>query len=78
MRRSDVAVDSRSSLSVVKIMLRKSKTDPFGRGVELFVGRMGRDLCPVAVLLNYLAIHSKEDGPLFILQDGRPCPGISW
>ena len=74
MRRSDVAVDSHSSPSVVKIMLRprKSKTDPFGRGVELFAGRTGRDLCPVTALLNYLAIRSKEDGPLFILQDGRP------
>ena len=70
--RSDVAVDSRSSPSVLSVHLRRAKTDPFGRAVTLFLGRSQSDVCPVAALLNYLAIRPAAEGPLFIHANGTP------
>ena len=44
----DVAVDDYSNPSLVRIHLRKSKTDQVGRGVDIYLGRTDDDLCPVA------------------------------
>lgn len=69
---SDVSVDSRDSPSTVRIVLKQSKTDPFRRGAEVFLGRTDNDLCPVAALLCYLARRGAAPGPLFRLEDGTP------
>ena len=53
----DVAVDDHSNPSLVRIHLRKSKTDQLGRGVDIYLGRTDEDLCPVAALLAYLAVR---------------------
>ena len=53
---SDVAVDNHESPSVIRIHLRRSKTDQFGRGVDIYLGATGDELCPVAALLAYLAV----------------------
>ena len=70
--RSDVAVDSHSSPTVLSVHLRRAKTDPFGRDVTLFLGRSQSDVCPVAALLNYLAIRLAAEGPLFVHSNGAP------
>ena len=67
----DVAVDNQENPSVIRIHLQKSKTDQFGRGVDIYMGRTGEDLCPMSALLAYLAVRGKESGPLFRLKDGR-------
>ena len=54
-----------------KIHLRTSKTDQYGQGVNIYLGRTGSDLCPVSALLAYLAARGNEPGPLFKLRDGR-------
>ena len=59
----DVTVDSQSRTQVVRITIKQSKTDLFRRGIDLFMGRMGNDLCPVAALLAYLADRGSEEGP---------------
>ena len=68
---TDVAIDDVRNPSLIRIRLRSSKTDQFGRGVDIYLGRTGADLCPVSALLAYLAVRGKEPGPLFRLQDGR-------
>ena len=68
---SDVAIDSHQSPSTVAISIKMSKTDQFGSGITIFLGRTSNELCPVAALLHYLAIRPTQDGPLFILEDGR-------
>ena len=69
----DVAVDSHSSPSMVCIHLRKSKTDPFGKGVDLFFGKTGAEVCPVAAILTYLVMRPKiKAGPLLVHADGTP------
>ena len=65
----DVAVDDHESPSVIRIHLRRSKTDQFGRGVDIYLGATGDELCPVAALLAYLAVRGGEDGPLFRFRD---------
>ena len=53
-------------------ILKQSKNDTFRRGIYLYVGRTGSDLCPVAAILAYLAVRERDgtEGPLFIYKDG--------
>lgn len=69
---SDIQVDSRTNPTMISILLRRSKTDPFGTGTYLYIGRTGTAICPVSALLAYLAIRSPNPGPLFVFQDGTP------
>ena len=68
---SDIAVDNPSNPSVIRVSIKQSKTDPFRRGVDLFLGKMASDLCPVAAMLNYLMVRGPVGGPLFRFKDGR-------
>ena len=68
----DISVDSRDNPQVLAVHLRHSKTDPFGAGCHIFLGRTGHLLCPVASVLGYLAIRPSTSGPLFIHGDGTP------
>ena len=68
----DISVDSWSSPSWVCVHLKQSKTDPFRRGVDVYLGRTDSDLCPVGALLAYLVRRGWESGPLFRHNDGRP------
>ena len=54
------------------IKLRQSKTDVFGVGVTIHLGRTGDTVCPVAALLAYLAIRPSTPGPLFLLKSESP------
>ena len=69
---SDISMDSRVNPQVLMVRLSHSKTDPFGAGVNLYLGRTGDTLCPVAAVLGYLAICHSTPGPLFHFQDGTP------
>ena len=68
----DVAVDNRSSLTMVRIHLRRSKCDQFGGGVDVVIGLTGTSLCPVTAVVNYLYIRKDRPGAFFCLQDGTP------
>ena len=70
----DVAVDSYTQPSYISVRLKRSKNDPFGQGVTLYVGRSHKKLCAVSVVLAYLAIHSPAPAPapapFFVFEDG--------
>ena len=70
--RSDVAIDSHANPSVVCIFLARAKTDPFGHGVHIYLGRTNTAVCPVTAVLCFLAIRHVRDGPLFIWSNGSP------
>ena len=57
---------------VLSILLRRSKTDPFGAGTYMYISWTGTVTCPVSALLPYLAIRPQNPGPLFIFRDGTP------
>jgi len=61
----DVAVDSKTRPQIMRVRIKASKTDPFRQGVDVFVGRTGNLLCPIAAVLAYLAVRGSGSGPLF-------------
>lgn len=68
----EIATDDKQSPSFIQISLKTSKTDPFGKGVDLTIGQTADDLCPVEAMFNYLQWRGAREGPLFIKQDGSP------
>ena len=68
---SDVAVDSQSAPSILKVHLKQSKTDQFRKGMDMHIGMTGDDLCPVSAMLAYLAVRQGAPGALFHFLDGR-------
>ena len=56
---SDLGVDDSRRPSFIKIFMKQSKTDPFRKGVALFVGASGTDLCPVASRASRLPLHER-------------------
>ena len=70
---SDISVDSHENPHVLTVHLRQSKTDPFGVGAYLHLGRTNDSiLCPVSAVLAYMAIRPSGAGPLIHFQDGTP------
>ena len=69
---SEVAINSRSAPTAVRLQLRRAKTDPFGRGVEIFLGASGTAVCLVSALMRYLAVRPPGDGQLLVWEDSRP------
>ena len=68
---ADIAVDDNKRPSLLRVNIKQSKTDPFRKGVGIFVGRTGTDLCPVGAILDYLRVRGSSPGALFIFSDGR-------
>jgi len=68
----DVALDSRSNPTIVWLLIKQSKTDPFRMGAKLCLGRTESAICPVKAILPYLAVRGGTPGPLFIFEDGTP------
>lgn len=66
----DVAIDDPYNPKAVKIRLRRSKTDQFGNGAEVIVGKTGDSLCPVAAVAAFMASRGSCPGPFFIFGDG--------
>jgi len=46
--------------------------DPFRKGVMVYVGKTGNELCPVMASTAYLAIRGTRPGPFFCHRDGTP------
>ena len=68
---SDIAIDNPKLPTVVRVTIKQSKTDPFRRGVDLFLGKTDSDLCPVQAILSYLRLRGRAEGSLFKFKDGR-------
>lgn len=68
----DVSIDNRESPKMMKIYLKRSKTDQSGRGVEVFVGCTDGFLCPLAATLSYILERSTSPGPFFQYSDCHP------
>ena len=68
--RQDLAVDNPKHPGVIRVRIKQSKTDPFRKGVDLFLGRTSSDLCPVTALLRYLVVRGAKEGPLFMFSKG--------
>ena len=80
MRAGEFTSDSRDPQEFVYPMLRKTHIhhpqwckytceEPYGKEVAIYLGRTHSVLCPVAAVLNYLAIRPPGEGPLFVRKD---------
>ena len=58
--------------TVIKLHLKQSKTDPFGRGADIVLGKTGCNLCPVAAILGYVAARGDQQGPFFVTKEAKP------
>ena len=67
----DLAIDSRKVPTLLRVRLKYSKTDPFRKSVDVFVGKTGNELCPVQVMVTYLRIRGWKPGPLFCTWEGK-------
>jgi hypothetical protein len=74
----DVTVNDNGSPSVLRVKLKQSKTDQLRQGVEVFVGRTGCLLCPVAGVVAYMARRGNQEGPFFLFKDGKPLTKASF
>ena len=69
---ADISIDDRNNPQLLKLKIKQSKTDPFRRGVDIYLGATGTTLCPIKAILPYLALRpNHHNGPLFIFEDGR-------
>ena len=57
---------------MVRFHLKQSKTDQYGRGVDIVVGRTDHDLCPVGAVLAYVAARGDRRGPFFLSSSMSP------
>ena len=55
-----------------KIHIKRSKTDPFRVGCDIYIGRGNNTVCPVEALGNFLAVCGPSPGPLFCYTEDRP------
>ena len=71
--RSSVKWSAQDGKTSLMFFLKQSKTDPFGKGVTIHIGKAAPPLCPVSAMLAYLAGSSgSEADPLFVHQSGKP------
>ena len=68
----DIAVDNPADPMAIRVHLKRSKCDQFGKGVNVFVGRTNTPICPVAAILAYIAVRGASEGPFFRLASGQP------
>ena len=68
----DIALDSRTTPTIIWVTIKQLKTDPFRKGVRLCLGRIKSGVCPIKAKLPYLAIRGSAPGALFISESGAP------
>ena len=68
----DVAVGRSRPPEAIKVHLKRSKCDQLGKGVDVYIGRTGTEVCPVNLTLQYVAERGPSPGPFFRRSDGSP------
>ena len=67
---TDIALDNKFNPSIIQVTIKQSKTDPFRQGVDLYLGKTGKDICPIQAVVPYLVRRGARPGPLFMFMDG--------
>ena len=78
----DLAMDNPGQPSTLSVRLKASKTDPFRKGITLYIGKVPSNLCPVAAMLAYYIFWVWLIGCMGVLPLGRLLPSsvvvLSW
>ena len=65
-------VSIREDGRALRVFLKRSKTDQYGRGTEVFIGSTGDELCPVHAVRSYVARRGDSPGAFFCSAEGVP------
>ena len=58
---------------ILELHVKRSKTDPFGRGMTLYIGTAVPPYCPVVAMIQYRSKRQLPPrGPLYTLSNGTP------
>jgi len=68
---TDITLDSRDNPRLIAVSIKQSKTDPFRKGVTLYLGATNHPVWPVSGILPYLALRDNQPGPLFLTKEGQ-------
>ena len=68
----DVSVDNTKDPQILKVVLKFSKMDQLGKGAEVYLGRTGCTLCPVAATVAYMVMRGDCPGQFFRFKNGQP------
>ena len=60
-----LAIDSRKKPSVFQFRIKQRQ------GLNLYLGKAGKDICPVRAMISYPVIRGSRPGPLFLTSSGR-------
>ena len=75
----DISMDNPRDPQMVRIWIKQSKTDPFQKGIGIYLGKTSSDLCLVTALLKFLTVRKKGRGPFPIPGWASPnTPSPSW
>ena len=67
----DVRVNDVGNPQYLEVRIKASKTDPFRKGVTVYLGRTEQEVCPVAAILGYMVRRGQANGPFFKFSDDR-------
>ena len=68
---ADIALYDKNNPTVIQVTIKQSETDPFRQGVDLYLEKTGKDICPVCAFIPYFVIRGAKPGPLFVFADRR-------
>ena len=68
---NSISIDNRDNPKQLKLTIKQSKTDPFRRGVNIYLGATSDIICPLRGILPYLVLRGSHPGPLFRFEDGK-------
>ena len=67
----DIAIDNHITSSTIHVRIKQSKTDPFHKGVYLFLEKTDEVICPIKGTLPCLAIRGSTPGPFFVMENNQ-------
>ena len=50
----DIASDSHTAPTLIRLNIKQSKTDPFRKAIQLFLGKTDHCVCPIKAILPYV------------------------
>ena len=68
---ANISINNKHSPQLIKVHIKQSKTDLFRQGVDIYLEKTERAICPIKGIIPYLALRGGHPGPLFMFQDGR-------
>lgn len=68
----DIAINNPLAPEMLRVRIKRSKTDQLGKGTDVFIRKTGCILCPVAAVLSYMAARGSKEGAFFQFTNGQP------